>query len=331
MSQRKPLLSERITELFKVTILTVMFLISWIARKLGFKQKVAKRSALDVKIDQQTRRAFEGYQPTKHDVFVCTYPKSGTNWALQIAYQIAYRGRGEYQHIHDVVPWPDAYLSKVAKLSDDPASPQNPTGLRVIKTHLSSEFVAYSPQAKYIVVARDPKDTFVSSYHFISSLSGETMPPMDDLLTLFLSGDYQYGPWAQHLASYWSWRDRSNVLLLTFEEMKKDLKGAVRRVARLMEVELSEEELALVVEKSSFQYMKQIDHKFLPKQPFPLNRIGKPVMIRRGERGSASELLTHEQQVQIDRQMRAELQRLGCDFPYDQAFTTVDDHTAASV
>ena len=326
MAQRKQMLRERITELLKVMFLTVRFAVLWIRLKLGFKLNTSKRTKGKPQI-QLTPRAFKGYQPTERDVFVCTYPKSGTNWAIQIAYQIAQRGRGEYEHIHDVVPWPDSFLSNVAKLDDDATSPQNPTGLRVIKTHLWSEFVPYSPQAKYIVVARDPKDIFVSHYHFQSGLLGPAMMSMNDLLELFLSDKW----WAHHLASYWPWRDRGNVLWLTFEEMKQDLKGTVLRIARLMEVALSEEELALVVEQSSFQYMKQIDHKFAPKRPFPLSRLTKPIMIRRGERGSASELLTHEQQAQIDRQMRAELQRLGCDFPYDEAFTTVDDRAATTV
>ena len=36
-----------------------------------------------------------------------TFPKSGTNWMLQIAHQLIHHGKGEYDHIHDVVPWPD--------------------------------------------------------------------------------------------------------------------------------------------------------------------------------------------------------------------------------
>jgi hypothetical protein len=170
MSRRKKLLREHISELLKVVILTVRFAIAWIARKLGFKINPSRRANWEARIDQRMRQAFEGYQPSARDVFVCTYPKSGTNWAIQIAYQIAQRGRGEYKHIHDVVPWPDAFRAKTAQLSDDSSSPANPTGLRVIKTHLGSDFVPYSPEAKYIIVVRDPKDTFVSNYHFRSSL-----------------------------------------------------------------------------------------------------------------------------------------------------------------
>lgn len=100
------------------------------------------------------RRAFAGYQPTAHDVFVCTYAKSGTNWAMQIAQQIACYGAAESAHIHDLVAWPDAQLPlSIVDLRDPRPRRQAPTGLRVIKTHLESRHVPYQPAAKYLVVS----------------------------------------------------------------------------------------------------------------------------------------------------------------------------------
>jgi hypothetical protein len=331
MSQRVKSLVQQISERLTRALLFGVFSMVWIGSKLGFKRQVLALATKQMQGERLKRRAFQDYQPTRHDVFVCTYAKSGTNWMMQIAYQIAHRGRGEYTHIHHVVPWPEAPMPRIVKLSDEHTYRAAPTGLRVIKTHLESPYVPYSPEAKYIVVVRDPKDVLVSSYHFSGGLMGGAMVPMDEWLTMFLTSNFQYGSWTEHLASYWPWRNRRNVLVLTFEEMKQDLAGSVRRIAHLMEVELSAEELALVVEKSSFQYMKQIDHKFVPQRPFPFNRMGKPVMIRKGERGAASELLTCKQQAQIDRHIRAELQQRECDFPYDSAFTVVDDHATTDV
>ena len=51
---------------------------------------------------------FGSYIPNKHDVVVATYAKSGTNWMMQIAHQLAFHGKGEFDHIHCVVPWPDS-------------------------------------------------------------------------------------------------------------------------------------------------------------------------------------------------------------------------------
>ena len=69
-----------------------------------------------------------------------------------------------------------------------------------------------------------------------------------------------------------------------------------------------------MMSKQPQRNMKRIDHKFAPALPFPLSRVARPMMVRKGERGSASELLSREQQAQIDRHMQIEapLHRLPC-------------------
>ena len=56
---------------------------------------------------QKSSNPFRGHVPTEHDVFVATFAKSGTNWMMQIAHQLIYHGHSEYEHLHDLVPWPD--------------------------------------------------------------------------------------------------------------------------------------------------------------------------------------------------------------------------------
>ena len=62
-----------------------------------------------------------GYVPRREDVFVATYPKSGTNWMLQVVLQLAHGGAAEFDHVHDVVPWPDAALMPGCLLYTSPS------------------------------------------------------------------------------------------------------------------------------------------------------------------------------------------------------------------
>ncbi len=319
MTPHKQHLIARMLQSLPSLFMFLVFMVIWISNKLGFSQAAMKLMTRQMQSPRLKARAFSGYQPTARDVFVCTYAKSGTNWTMQIAYQIAQRGNGEFAHIHDVVPWPEAPLPGIVRLDDERTYRHTATGMRVIKTHLESSYVPYSPEAKYIIVVRDPKEVCVSSYFFMDGIIGQQVS-VDRWHAMFLSDSFIHGSWVEHLAGYWPWRTRPNVLLLSYGEMKEDLEGSVRRIAQLMGTELSAAELAQVVEKSSFSYMKRIDHKFIPPRPWPLKWLRQPVMIRKGERGASSELLSVAQQEQIDRHMQAELRRYGCDFPYERVF-----------
>ena len=55
-------------------------------------------------------------------------------------------------------------------------------------------------------------------------------PTVENFVNYFLSPAFQFSPWAEFVDGYWRLRDRENVLFMTYEEMKKDLKGAVGRV-----------------------------------------------------------------------------------------------------
>lgn len=270
---------------------------------------------------ERVKNNFGTYQLTKQDIVVCTFPKSGTNWMLQIAYQIAHRGQGDFEGVHQYMPWPDALFSVDAKLEDETIAQRSPFGLRVNKTHLYGDYLPYTPDAKYICILRDPKDVFVSSYFFLQGvIFGAMMPSVATWYKTFVSDSFLLGSWTQNLHEYWQLRHHPNVMVLTFEQMKTDHMGIVRQVTDFLGVELTEAEIQLVYEKSTFDYMKNIAHKFDPPALTPMSSK-QPKMLRKGQSGGSSELLTVEQQRYIDDYCRAQLQRLGCDFPYDEMFT----------
>jgi hypothetical protein len=194
----------------------------------------------------------------------------------------------------------------------------------VIKTHARAQFVPYHADAKYICVVRDPKDVIVSGYHFFGAmLLGPLMPSVDTWVRHCTSDQSVFHPWPEFTAGYWNWRDRPNVLFLTYEAMQHDPVGTIRRIAELMEVNLTEEEIDRVGHLTSFEHMKAIDHKFYPGEVTPFARPGG-AMIRSGRKGSSGELLTPAQQAQIDSWCKEGLDRIGSTFPYDEYFSAAE-------
>jgi hypothetical protein len=296
----------------------------WTLQKLGRADRFFRGMGAGRQRRLAKNNPFAGYTPSSHDVFVATFAKSGTNWMMQIVHQLLFHGQGEYDHIHDVVPWPDTKamgpMSAYAVPLEDPsvwiASPEHK---RVIKTHFDWELIPYSEDARYILVIRDPKDVFVSSYFFFVK-NGPLRPLMlsvDLWFRLFVSDHFPIGgSWVTNTAGYWAQRHRPNVLVVSFKSMKRDLRGTVLRVAQLLNLHLSDAVLDDVCRKSSFEYMKQIDQKF---QFWKMTPWGSPTsMMRSGRQGGSSELLTPERQRELDAYCMAALKRLGSDFPYEE-------------
>ncbi|MEM7117228.1 MAG: sulfotransferase domain-containing protein, partial [Chloroflexota bacterium] len=159
---------------------------------------------------------------------------------------------------------------------------------------------------------------FVSSYHFLEALFlGQTIPSVETWLDLFLSKYSAQGIWHEFVASWWALRHEPNVLFMTYESMKADAGQAIEKVAEVMGVELTAVQLTNIQHLSSFAHMKSIEEKFYPPIVSPLYQPGG-TMIRKGQTGTASELLSPAQQQRIDDYCRAGLQALGSDFPYDE-------------
>ena len=101
--------------------------------------------------------------------------------------------------------------------------PQDIPSPRIMKTHMMHDQMAGGPPtdspAKYIYIARNPKDVVVSMYHHSSARKYyEFTGTLDDFFKLFVAGKVQWGSWFEHVLDWWSHKgaeEHTPILLIT--------------------------------------------------------------------------------------------------------------------
>ena len=221
------------------------------------------------------------YQPSDDDLFIATYPKCGTTWTQQIVFLLQNDGRppagvGEYFSRH---PFIDMLGDEGIQSMIRPAA---------IKTHFPFQYVPFSPSAKYICVVRNPKDALVSFYHHTRGIPGYQFSngSFDTYFELFLEGKVDYGDYFDHLISWWDHRNDHNVIFLTFEEMKLDIRAAICKIAEFIDKSLIQKLekdpifMHNIVNFSSFEYMKEQDKLVRKPYEMPEQMLSNPAVPR---------------------------------------------------
>lgn len=226
------------------------------------------------------------------DVFISTYPKSGTTLLQMIVHQLRGDGGMDIPHINAVVPWLESEVT--AENYGFLAALPSP---RVFKTHLHYELLP--PGAKYIYAVRDVREVFVSGLHHQSLMLGRRLSP-EAFARQFGRG--QAGTWFKHLESWWPHRHDPNVLFLTFEGMVADLEGTVRRVAAFCGLPLDEAEMPRILERCSLGFMKRHEAKFDPRLSHTDADLA--AFIRKGKAGVWQEELPAAEREMLEAKVR---------------------------
>jgi methylamine dehydrogenase accessory protein MauD len=220
----------------------------------------------------------ERFVPRPDDIFIVTYPRSGTTWMQMILYQLTTKGNMDFPHITTVCPWFER------SLKDGTAYDALP-GPRVFKSHLTYRKIPKGP-CKYIYIARDGKDVVVSYYHFYTTHMG-FKGSFNEFFERFLMGEVHYGSWFRHVRGWWDHRHDGTVLFLRYEDLATDVPGCLRRIAAFCGLEVAPERWPRILERCTFAFMKQHESQFDPLLAMLVEQGFQPhSFLRRGQAGA---------------------------------------------
>lgn len=197
----------------------------------------ARRSGFRRAVTWQRHRGLN-----QHDLFVASYPRSGNTWLRFLLADLVAQRDIDFAAVEAVVP-------VVGRHADAPRA--LPGGGRVIKTH--EPFRREYRRAIYIV--RDVRDVALSYERFITGY-GIRYASRQEFLRAFMTGTVGgYGAWVDHVASWRERRPRADVLVLRYEDLRRDPLAALRAAVAHAGLDRSLEQLERTLGNNSLAAM----------------------------------------------------------------------------
>ncbi|CAD7091120.1 unnamed protein product [Hermetia illucens] len=288
---------------------------------------------------------FYNFQARPDDIWIATFPRSGTTWTQELVWLLAndldYE-TAQREPLTKRFPFFEFHIfmhdDVKQELLDDNADDPNKMNFieiisqpgyeffaqmqqrRFIKTHFPFSLLPPSvteQQAKVIYVARNPKDVAVSFYHL--NRLYKTQGYIGDFpryWSYFKRGLNPWMPYFSHLKEGWSHRHDPNVLFMFYEDMNKNFPETICKVAKFLGKTLTTEQidkLATYLNIENFKNNPAVNGKEL-KEVKVLNS-GEAGFVRNGKIGSWQKEFTPKLIAEADQWMADNLQDTDLRFP----------------
>ncbi|XP_062391803.1 amine sulfotransferase-like [Sardina pilchardus] len=243
------------------------------------------------------------------DVFIMTFPKSGTIW-MQYIVSILYENDHpdlleKPTHVQYVCP---GWSTSGRLITWTQGSLPGCCAHICQSTWLLWDYRATEPN----YVTRNPKDVLVSYFHFSQVFKTlETADNLDEVLEHFLSGKILGGNWFDHVEGWLNNKDKYDILFVSYEEMKLDLRSVVMKISKFVGKILSDVDVDKVMDRVTFKNMKNDPianyHSSVKGNLFDSS---KGNFMRKGAVGDWKNFLTVAQSERFDQVYRERMKRL---------------------
>jgi aryl sulfotransferase len=225
------------------------------------------------------------WRPRPDDIIIATYSKSGTTWMQRIVHMMIFQDAAPAP-IQS--PWFDVRL--LGPVESVAAMAEEQTHRRYLKAHLPYDALPIAPGVKIIHVARDGRDAAMSLHnHFVgfSAIARARYAEInrDDPKFAGATADVPADPGAYFRSwldvggggrgddgagyfyvenSFWAVRRDPDVLLVHYNDLKRDRSGEMQRIARFLGLDIPEPTWSAIVEAAGFEAMRRDGAVIMP-------------------------------------------------------------------
>jgi aryl sulfotransferase len=227
------------------------------------------------------------FQSRSNDVVISTSYKAGTTWAQAIVAHLLFPDGDLPAPVGEMSPWLDMRTRPLELVLNGLEAQAH---RRFIKTHLPLDGLPYEDGIRYLYVARDARDVFMSLWNHYSNHTdevflstnntpgrvGDEFPRLPDDIHAFWRGwmtqgwfewesdGWPYWSHLHHVQSWWNYRHLPNIQLVHYSDMIEDTEREARRIAAFLGIEVPETAWPGIVKAVSFTEMKKRGERYAP-------------------------------------------------------------------
>ncbi|XP_077998866.1 sulfotransferase 6B1-like [Glandiceps talaboti] len=256
--------------------------------------------------------ALKTFEVRDDDVWVVSYPRTGSHWVRNIIYNIVNCDKPEIAlPVDDLAPFAEFNEFSTGQPRHEQLTAAPRSERRIIGTHL---YASMSPRqlferkGKVIYLLRNPKDVALSLYHFLPVNEEETFVEFAENC---LNGEVGFGSYTDNIISWWEKKESCNFYLLNFEDLKSDVDNGIRKLATELNITLSDSDVETVKTRCSMEAMK--------KKAEEMRNAGKITSVkvyRKGVSGGWKSAFTVALSEKFDKVFADKLDHLNIKFTY---------------
>ncbi|XP_018564235.1 uncharacterized protein LOC108905722 [Anoplophora glabripennis] len=270
----------------------------------------------------QTAETIYNFEVRSDDVWIVTFPRSGTTLMQEMAWLILNEDYDTAKKVSLFKRFPFLELSTLisdhlmAEITEDIVNDkkiweeykeslkprweilENTVGRRFIKSHLPLSLLPptlLTSGAKVVYIARNPKNAAISRYHQDRSLGiANYVGNFDQYWDLFEKNLVYFTPYWEHLEEAWQQRSNKNLLFFFYEDVVKDYKKAIVELSNFLEKTMNEEQISKLADYLRIDNFRNTNLQQTNTMVKLISLRGPYQHVRTGKSGDWNDYFTQE-------------------------------------